>query len=110
MATQKHVKAAKDTLQNIAALTMVHARNLKAGDLLSADLGYKSKEFGNLSVRQRLVGDRLRSDSGKTKIMPDDLVQLSVMGVLVLTFKRAIKLTLTDDEINTLIKEAKKEL
>lgn len=110
MAMQKHVKAAKDTLQNIAALTMTRAKDLGAGDSLADVLGYTDKEFGNLSVRQRRVGDRLRNDGGKTRILPADLERLNVRGVLGLTFKRAIKQTLTDDELDTLIKEAKKEL
>lgn len=107
----KYVKATKDTLQNIAALTMTHARDLNPDDALEDDLGYGDKEFGNLAIRQRRVGDRLREDGGNTRILASDLKKSeTVRGVLGLTIKRAVGEQLDGDELDALIAQAKEEL
>ncbi|HEY1136820.1 MAG TPA: hypothetical protein VGE64_04950 [Xanthomonadaceae bacterium] len=105
---KKHVRAAVETLRNIASqVSGKSAKQLQGGDSLADDLGYDDRELENLAVWQRQVGNALRTDDGRTRILAKHLEGKSVRQVLDETLKRSIGVERKDDELDKLISEAR---
>lgn len=108
---KKYVRAAVETLRNIASQVRgSSAKELQGGDLLADDLGYDDRELENLAVWQRQVGNALRTDDGRTRILAKHLKEKNVRQVLGETLKRSIGAEHKDDELDRLISEARTTL
>jgi hypothetical protein len=108
---KKHVRAAAETLRNIASQVRGKAaKQLQGSESLADDLGYDDREFENLAVWQRQVGNTLRTDDGQTRILASHLKEKRVRQVLGETLQRSIGAEHDDDELDLLISEAKETL
>lgn len=103
---KKYVRAATETLRNIASQVHGHkAQTLGADESLKNDLGYGGREFDNLAVWQRDVAKVLRAGGSNVTILAKHLQQ-NVRGVLGETIRRSTGVQWQDDELDALIASA----
>lgn len=108
---KKHVRAAIETLRNIAAQVRDKAvRDLKHDDALAEALGYDERETENLAVWQRAVANALRTDGSKVTILAKHLAGKDVGGVLGITLQRATGDEWEEENLEALIEQAKGEI
>ena len=110
---KKYVRAATETLRNIAA--QVHGRKAKtlgADESFADDLGYDDREFENLAVWQRDVAKVLRADGSNVTILAKHLNKKDqkVRGVLGETIRRSVGDAWQDGELDALIASAQTEM
>jgi len=93
------VEALRETLLHIAGVSGAVAKRLRSGDALTADLGLEDVDLEVLAGCQRKLGDRLRLDRGTTRIVGNDLRDLTVGEVYELTIRRALGRMLNDAQV-----------
>lgn len=100
------IEALRETLLHIAGVSGAVAKRLRPGQSLNADLGLDDVDLEVLAGSQRKLGDRLRQDRGTTRIDADELYDLAVGDVFLLTVQRALGRTLNATEVATLFVRA----